>query len=194
MIRIAIFASGRGSNAKRIIEHLQKHPSIKVGLVISNKSTAPVLEMAESYGIPSKVLNRKDFYDEKTTSELLSSFNISFIALAGFLWLIPPFLVKRYEGKMVNLHPSLLPKFGGKGMYGMNVHIAVKAAEEKETGITIHYVNEHFDEGKIIFQARCQVDVTDSPEDIAKKIHALEHEHFPLVIEETILKTIIIQN
>ncbi|MEK7256441.1 MAG: phosphoribosylglycinamide formyltransferase [Bacteroidota bacterium] len=187
MKHIAIFASGTGSNAKKIIEHFRGHDQIAVSLVVSNKATAPVLKIAEENGIPTHVLNRKDFYENQTMLKIFNQYSIDFVVLAGFLILMPTYLVKAYEGRMVNIHPALLPKYGGKGMYGMNVHEAVKQAGDRVTGITIHYINEHYDQGDIVFQATCPVELDDSPEDIAKKIHALEHEHFPKVIEKLIV-------
>jgi len=183
MQRLAIFASGTGSNAKKIIEYFRGKSNIEVALVVSNKSSAPVLAMAEANGVEQLVLNRKAFYESKQLLEVLENRGIDFIVLAGFLWLIPPYLVSQYKNRMINIHPALLPKYGGKGMYGMNVHRAVKAAGEKETGITIHYVNEHYDEGSIVFQASCPISSENDPEDIAKKVQRLEHRHFAPVIE-----------
>ena len=187
MDHIAIFASGTGSNAKKIIEHFRSNPSIKVSLLVSNKATAPVLELARANGIDQYVIDRASFYDSEELLHVFERYQISFIVLAGFLWLIPDYLVKAYAGRMVNIHPALLPKFGGKGMYGKYVHQAVKEAGEKESGITIHYVNENYDEGNIIFQASCPVLETDTPEDIAKKVQQLEHRHFATVIENILV-------
>ncbi len=181
---LAIFASGTGSNAKKIVEHFKHNPNINVSLVVSNKADAPVLDMARSNGIPILVIGRPFFYSTEDILKIFNNFPINFVVLAGFLWLVPSYLVKAFENRMVNIHPALLPKYGGKGMYGMKVHEAVKAAGETETGITIHYVNERYDEGDAIFQAKCQVAPDDTPEDIAQKIHALEHRHFPEVIEK----------
>ncbi|MCB0570699.1 MAG: phosphoribosylglycinamide formyltransferase [Phaeodactylibacter sp.] len=186
MSNLAIFASGTGSNAAKIIEYFREEPNIRVRLVVSNKATAPVLGLAERNGIESMVISRAGFYETETLLQELGARNIDFIVLAGFLWLIPPYLVRAFAGRLVNIHPALLPKYGGKGMYGMNVHRAVKAAGEKETGITIHYVNERYDEGDAIFQARCTIDAGDSPEDIAHKVQVLEHEHFAPVIERLV--------
>ena len=165
------------------MEYFRDNPNIKVCLVVSNKENAPVLGLAQRNGIEPMVLSRAAFYETETMLDELKVREIDFIVLAGFLWLIPPYLVRAFEGKMVNIHPALLPKYGGKGMYGMNVHRAVKAAGDAETGITIHYVNERFDEGDAVFQARCVVDPNDSPEDIAHKVQKLEHKHFAPVIE-----------
>ncbi|MEM1216505.1 MAG: phosphoribosylglycinamide formyltransferase [Bacteroidota bacterium] len=185
MPQIAIFASGTGSNARKIIEYFQDHPSIEVTLVVSNKSAAPVLEMAESFGIATQVIQRKVFYETETLLDDLQS--VDLLVLAGFLWLVPPYLVHAFPHKIVNIHPALLPRYGGKGMYGMHVHQAVAEAGETESGLTIHYVNEVYDEGQIIFQARCALDATDTAEDIAAKVLALEHEHFAPTLEQLLL-------
>lgn len=184
MKHIAIFASGRGSNARKIIEYFQKIEDVKIQLVISNKDTAAVLDMASEYNISTLVINRQQFYKTENLLRELSIFQIDFIVLAGFLWLVPPYLVQAYPEKIVNIHPALLPKYGGKGMYGMNVHKAVYAAKERVSGITIHYVNEKYDEGDVIFQAECPLETADSPEDIARKVLNLEHYHFSRVIHD----------
>jgi phosphoribosylglycinamide formyltransferase 1 len=181
---LAIFASGTGSNAKKIVEHFKHNPNISVSLIVSNKADAPVLDMARANGIPILVIDRPFFYHTEDILKKFNNFSIDFVVLAGFLWLVPSYLVQAFGNRMVNIHPALLPKYGGKGMYGMKVHEAVKAAGETETGITIHYVNERYDEGDAIFQAKCQLTPDDTPEDIAQKIHALEHRHFPQVIEK----------
>ena len=187
MKRIAIFASGNGTNAERIIKHFAGHPSIEVSLVLSNKSTAKVLEKAKNLVVETRVFTRDEFYgSEKVLSELRER-NIDLIVLAGFMWLVPEYLVDAYSNRMINVHPALLPKFGGKGMYGMHVHRAVKEAGETETGITIHLVNEEYDKGRILHQAACLVDVSDTAESIAEKVHQLEYEHFPNTIEAFIL-------
>ncbi len=183
MKNIAIFASGTGSNATRIVEHFNNHPTINVALIISNKKTAKVLDMAKSNSIPTLLINRTSFYKTENLLTDLASHQIDFIALAGFLWLIPPYLVKHFPNKMVNIHPALLPKYGGKGMYGQYVHQAVRANNESISGITLHYVNEHYDEGNIIFQATCPVTTTDSVQDIAKNVLKLEHYYFPRILE-----------
>ena len=183
MKNIAIFASGTGSNATKIVEHFSEHPTIKVALIISNKTTAKVLDMAKSKGIPTLIINRTDFYQTENILTDLANHQIDFIALAGFLWLIPPYLIKAFPNKMVNIHPALLPKYGGKGMYGQHVHKAVRANNEQTSGITLHYVNEHYDEGNIIFQASCPIATTDSPTDIAQHVLKLEHYYFPRVLE-----------
>lgn len=186
MQQLAIFASGTGSNARKIIEYFSGHPSIQVSLVVSNRKTAPVLEMAAGFGIKTLVLQRKEFYE--TENILADLANIDLLVLAGFLWLIPDYLVKAFPQQIVNIHPALLPQYGGKGMYGMNVHRAVSAAQETESGMTIHYVNEHYDEGQIIFQARCAINPSEEAEAIAKKVLKLEHQHFAPVIEQLLLK------
>ena len=186
MERIAIFASGTGSNAKKIIEYFRAHPNIEVKLVVANKPEAPVLEMAAQRGVKTLQINRSEFYQSEKILDELAAAQITFVVLAGFLWLVPPYLTNAYPRRMVNIHPALLPEFGGKGMYGMHVHNAVKENNETETGITIHYVNENYDEGAIIFQATTQLETSDTPEDIAQKIHTLEYEHFPKVIDKVI--------
>lgn len=186
MKNIAILASGNGTNAEAIIHYFEDKPGIQIALIISNRKKAYVLERARNHAIESRVLGREEFYDEHTLTDLLSSFEIDFIVLAGFLWLIPPSLIRAYPDRIVNIHPALLPKYGGAGMYGMHVHEAVKAAGDKETGITIHMVNENYDEGRIIFQARCALDESDSPENIASKVHALEYQYYPGIIESIV--------
>lgn len=181
---IAIFASGTGSNAKKIVEHFKHNHNITVNLIVSNKADAPVLAMAREHGIPTLVIERQEFYETEDILKIFNKFSIGFVVLAGFLWLVPTYLVRAFEKRMVNIHPALLPKYGGKGMYGMRVHEAVKKAGDTETGITIHYVNEQYDDGDIVFQAKCPVRPEDSPEDIAQNIHRLEHRHFPEVIEK----------
>jgi phosphoribosylglycinamide formyltransferase-1 len=181
--RIAIFASGEGSNAQRIIDHFKGSEKASVVLVVSNKATAPVLEKVRLSGIDTLVINREQFYESSGVVDALRNAKIDLIVLAGFLWMIPDNLIKAFPKKIVNIHPALLPKFGGKGMYGMNVHKAVIEAKESETGISIHYVNEHYDEGEIIAQHKCVINENDNPEIVAQKIRKLEHEFFPKVIE-----------
>ncbi len=187
MKNIAIFASGEGTNAQNIIDYFKTSDTIKIALIVSNKVNANVLNRAKQANIPSLVINRVDFYDNNITIEHLKSFNIDFIILAGFLWMIPEDLIKTYPNKIINIHPALLPNYGGKGMYGMKVHQAVIEAKEKESGISIHYVNEHYDEGKIISQHRCYVSENDTAETLAAKIHHLEYKFFPRVIEKVLL-------
>ena len=195
-VHIAIFASGAGTNARKIIDYFEKRASgssingretksvpIKVSLIVCNVPGAGVLEIAEEKGIPSLIINKADF---NTTGyvESLKNAGIDFIVLAGFLWKVPELLVRAYPKAIINIHPALLPKYGGKGLYGARVHEAVIAAKEKESGITIHWVNEHYDEGAIIFQASCSIDASDTAETLANKIHALEHAHFAPTIEK----------
>jgi phosphoribosylglycinamide formyltransferase-1 len=186
MEKIAIFASGTGSNAKKIIEYFDAHPNIEVRLVVANKPDAPVLAMAEQHGVETLLTDRSGFYQSEAILAQLADAQVTFIVLAGFLWLVPAYLVNAYPKRIVNIHPALLPKYGGKGMYGMHVHRAVKQAGVQETGITIHLVNEAYDEGGILFQARCPVKASDTPEQIAGKVRQLEHEHFAPVIEKYI--------
>lgn len=185
---IAIFASGAGSNALKIIEHLKEHVSIQVALIVCNKPDAGVLAIARTHGIPTLLIEKERFFRGDAYLAELQKHHIRFIVLAGFLWKVPDALIKAYPDKIINIHPALLPKYGGKGMYGMRVHEAVIAAGEKESGITIHYVNEHFDEGAPIFQARCPIAPGDTPEQLAQKIHALEHRYFPETVEKTVGK------
>ncbi len=188
MLRLAIFASGNGSNAQRIIEYFEGNPSVTIGMILCNNPGAFVLSRAKNLGVPATVFTRSDFYETSRVPELLEKNQIDFLILAGFIWLIPQNVLKAYQGKIINIHPALLPKFGGKGMYGMKVHEAVIAAREPESGITIHFVDEHYDEGRIIFQARCPVSPADTPESLAGKIHQLEYRYFPEVIEQTVMR------
>lgn len=189
MKRIAIFASGSGSNAEKISEYFAGRTDVEVALILTNNPQAGVIQRARKLHIPVIVFDRTTFYETEKILNLLLNNKIDLIVLAGFMMLIPDFLVHAFPEKMVNIHPALLPKYGGKGMYGSFVHEAVVAAKEKESGITIHFVNEHYDEGNVIFQASCEVTDTDSADDVANKIHVLEHFHFPRVIDEIILKT-----
>ncbi|HJV20850.1 MAG TPA: phosphoribosylglycinamide formyltransferase [Sediminibacterium sp.] len=183
MINLAIFASGAGSNAEKIIEHFKGNENIRVALIFCNKPGAGVLKIAEKHGIRSILIEKEGFFSPESCLLALKEHQIDFIVLAGFLWKIPDALVNAYRGKIVNIHPALLPNYGGKGMYGMRVHEAVINAGVSESGITIHYVDEHYDEGDIIFQAKCSIEPGDTPEILAQKIHILEHRHFPEVIE-----------
>lgn len=186
MKKIAIFASGSGSNAENIIRFFAKNPEISVNSIFCNMPGAYVLERAKNYNIPTFVFNREEMKNPEKVLNQLQKQEIDFIVLAGFLWLLPSCITAAYPNRIVNIHPALLPKYGGKGMYGEKVHQAVIAAGEKESGITIHYVNEHYDEGSPIFQARCSIHPEDTPDTLAAKVHALEYEHFPKVIEEVI--------
>ncbi len=184
MKRIAIFASGSGSNAEKIIEYFSKAPGTEVSLVLSNNPDAFVLDRASRLKVPSYVFDREQFYRSDQVPDILREIGIDLIVLAGFLWLVPENILRGWPGRILNIHPALLPKFGGKGMYGERVHRAVIEAGEKETGISIHLVNEKYDEGQIIFQEKFPILPGDTPESIAERIHKLEHEHFPKVIEK----------
>ena len=187
MINIAIFASGTGSNARKIVEYFSNHDDICVNLIVSNKREAKVLELANEYdGICSFVLEKDYFYRSEDLLNVLEAEDVDYIILAGFLWLVPPYLIQKFPNRILNIHPALLPKFGGKGMYGMNVHRAVKAAMEKESGPTIHLVNEDYDKGAILFQKTAPLNPNDTPEDIAAKVLKLEHQHYSSVIEDYI--------
>ena len=188
MINIAIFASGSGTNAENIIKYFKSNNQININLILSNKKEAFVLKRAEKYNIPYFVFTKEEFYKSEKILKKLKEYNIDFVVLAGFLLLIPANIINNYKNKIVNIHPALLPKYGGKGMYGNNVHKAVKLNNETETGITIHYVNEKYDEGAIIFQAKCNIDVDDSIEKIADKVHKLEYKYFPVIIEKILQK------
>lgn len=180
--RIAIFASGSGSNVQRIAEFFDGKGLLEISAIYCNNPGAYVLERAKTAGIPSVLFNRNDFYNSSFILNDLKSRNIDWIILAGFLWLIPESILKVYPQRVINIHPALLPAYGGKGMFGMKVHKSVIAAGEKQSGITIHHVNELYDEGDIIFQATCQIQPGDTPEMLAAKIHELEYEYFPVVI------------
>ena len=189
MIRLAIFVSGSGTNCENIIRHFIGHPQIEVALVLSNRSDAFALTRAQRLGIETVVTGKADFNDPARLMPLLESHKIDFIVLAGFLLMIPDFLVKAYEHRMINLHPALLPRFGGKGMYGHHVHEAVEAAGETQTGMTVHWVSNVCDGGEIIAQFRTPLSPDDTPDDIAAKEHALEMAHFPSVVEEVVLSS-----
>lgn len=188
--RISVFASGSGSNAQKFFEFFQDHPEIEIVSVFTNNKSAGVIERSNNFEIPYHIYNRTYWQTGEVIMNLLEEEQVDFIVLAGFMLLIPNNLVKAYPNRIFNIHPALLPKFGGQGMYGMNVHKAVKAAEETESGITIHFVNENYDEGQIIAQASCLIDPSDSAEDIAKKVLRLEHENYPKVVGEVIHKSI----
>lgn len=189
MKQIAIFASGTGTNAAKIIDYFNKNEGKKlarVALIVCNKPTAGVLNIASANQIPTLLIDKETFFKCDAYVSTLKAAEINFIILAGFLWKIPEKLITAYPNKIINIHPALLPKYGGKGMYGNFVHEAVIANKEKESGITIHFVNEYFDEGETIFQATCTVENDDTPESLAAKIHVLEHTHFAKVIEEVL--------
>jgi phosphoribosylglycinamide formyltransferase-1 len=185
--KVAVFASGNGTNAEKIFDQFKDHPQIEVALLFANKAGVGVLERAKRYKIPSLVFNRADFYHSDVVLKRLKEEQIDLVVLAGFMWLVPEQLVNAFPDRIVNIHPALLPKYGGKGMYGMHVHEAVKAANEMETGITIHFVNQHYDEGSIIAQFACAIDPNDSATEIARKVQLLEHENYPKVIAEVVL-------
>ena len=190
MPRIAIFASGSGSNAREIIKYFKGHQVIQVGLIVTNRQNAGVLQHAEEHNIPAIHIPKSSFKDKETLLNALKEYKIDWIILAGFLLLIPAFLIQVFSKKIINIHPSLLPKYGGKGMYGHHVHEAVKANKEKNAGLTIHYVNENFDEGEYIFQASTAIEPHWNANEIASAVLKLEHQHFAKVIEQTILDTI----
>jgi len=186
--RIAIFASGSGSNAQKIMEHFKRNADAEVVLVLTNNPEAYVLQRADNFEIPSHIFDRHEFYETEDVIRLLKNLQIDLIVLAGFLWLVPTSLLKAFPNKIINIHPSLLPKYGGKGMYGDKVHNAILAAKEEESGITIHFVNQNFDDGEIIHQSRFRIDADDDLEMIKFKGQQLEHTHFPKVVENLLKK------
>ena len=188
MRNIAIFASGSGTNAENIMRYFSNNKSAIVSLVLSNRREAYVLKRAASLNVRSVFFDRKDLYEKDKVTRYLSMYKIDFIVLAGFLWLIPESILNIYDKRIINIHPALLPKYGGKGMYGEKVHETVIAKHDKESGITIHYVNNRYDDGDIIFQTRCKVTPEDTPDTLATKVHALEYKHFPVIIEELVSK------
>ena len=190
MKRIVIFASGSGTNAENIIRFFQKNENASVVLVLTNNPQAKVLDRCKSLGVSALSFNRVAFSKTNDVLNILKASKPDLIVLAGFLWKMPETILNAFPNKMINIHPALLPKYGGKGMYGMHVHQAVVANNETETGITIHYVNENYDEGAIIFQAKCDVLPLDTAEEVAEKIHDLEMAHFPKVVEELLIKNI----
>jgi len=188
MKRIVIFASGSGSNAENLIKFFLNNVHVEVTHVMTNNPHAKVLERAKNLNISAFSFNRQAFSKSDDVLNILKTFQPDLIVLAGFLWKFPEHILAAFPNKVINIHPALLPNYGGKGMYGMHVHHAIVANKEIETGISIHYVNEHYDEGALIFQATCPVLPTDTAEGVAEKIHALEMEHFPKVIEELLSK------
>ncbi|CCX66812.1 phosphoribosylglycinamide formyltransferase [Prevotella sp. CAG:1058] len=188
MTNIAVFVSGNGTNCENIIKYFQDDNDINISLVISNRQDAYALKRAAKYGVTCKVLSKSEINDEHIILPILQKFSIDFIVLAGFMLIVPEFIINKYYNKVINIHPSLLPKFGGKGMYGHHVHEAVKAAGETETGITIHFVNNICDGGEIIAQFKINLTQHDSVEDIESKIHLLEQKHFPNVIKDVVNK------
>jgi phosphoribosylglycinamide formyltransferase-1 len=188
MRNIAVFASGSGTNAENIIKYFSNQNTARVSLVLSNKRQALVLKRAEALNIRTLFFEHKEFYVSGKVLRYLTLYKIDFIVLAGFLWLVPESILEQYPGRIINIHPALLPAYGGKGMYGDAVHKAVIANHDKESGITVHYVNKHYDKGDIIFQKRCKVAKDETPESLAEKVHALEYAHFPKVIEDIVIK------
>ena len=186
MKRIAVFASGSGTNAENLINYFSNQKRATVSLVLTNKPDAYVLERVRKHSVETGIFDRNDFYDSSNVLDLLKKEKIDFIVLAGFLWLVPGDLIEYYRGRIVNIHPALLPDYGGKGMYGSKVHEAVIKNGETKSGITIHLVNEVYDAGDIIFQASCDIDPNESPESLAQKIHQLEYRYFPEVVEDAI--------
>lgn len=184
MKKIAIFASGSGSNAENIVQYFKERENLNIECIYSNKNDAHVLERARKYLIPTRVFDKDEFYTTDNILNELKDKGINLIVLAGFLWLVPQNLTNNFP--IINIHPALLPKYGGKGMYGQKVHEAVIANKEKESGITIHYVNDRYDEGQIIFQAKCEVLPNDTPDDVAHKVHQLEYEYFPAIIDKVL--------
>ena len=183
MKNIAIFASGSGTNAENLIRFFRTSTYGRVKLVLSNRPDAGVLARAQTLDVETVVFNREQFYQSQDILDLLVERSIDYVVLAGFLWLVPEYLLEPFENRMINVHPALLPKYGGKGMYGHHVHAAVIENREEESGITIHRVNQKYDDGSIVFQARCRVEAGDTPEILAQRIHQLEYEHFPVVVE-----------
>jgi phosphoribosylglycinamide formyltransferase 1 len=188
MLHLALFASGNGSNAQRIIEYFAENPAIEVSMLLCNRPEAHVLTRAAHLKIPSTVFNRATFYETDKIPELLKTNRIDYLILAGFLWLIPHNILALYPGKIINIHPALLPKHGGKGMYGIKVHQSVISAGDSESGITIHSVDSNYDEGSIIFQAKCPVSSNETPESLAGKVHMLEYRYFAEVIEKFVTR------
>jgi phosphoribosylglycinamide formyltransferase-1 len=185
-IHVAIFASGAGSNAQKLIDHFRHHSLIKIALIVCNKPGAGVLTIAQKENIPTLLIEKEKFFRGNAYVDEIKQHNVDFIVLAGFLWKVPVALIKAFQQGIINIHPALLPNYGGKGMYGRFVHEAVIEAKEKESGISIHYVDELYDHGQLIFQARCTIEANDTADSLAQKIHALEHEHYPIIVEKVI--------
>jgi len=184
---IALFASGNGSNAEKFFEHFRNHSSIKVSCLLSNNADAYALTRAKNNQVSTFTFNQREFRDSEVVLHYLQDQGITHIVLAGFMWLVPQYLIQAYPDSIINIHPALLPKYGGKGMYGKHVHDAVIENKEDESGITIHYVNEIYDDGKIIFQGRCKVLPEDNSETLAQCVHQLEYEYYPKVVEAVVL-------
>ncbi|WKN45096.1 phosphoribosylglycinamide formyltransferase [Tunicatimonas pelagia] len=188
MKQLAVFASGSGTNAERIFERFRDHTSIRVAVLFTNNPNAGVIARAARFNIPVEIFEKNALTETDKVLEILQSYQVGWIALAGFMLMIPQNLINAFPKRIINIHPALLPAYGGKGMYGMNVHRAVVEAQEEVTGITIHYVNENYDEGAVIFQVGCTIQPYDTAETIAEKVHHLEHEYYPQIIEETMDK------
>jgi phosphoribosylglycinamide formyltransferase-1 len=186
--RIAIFASGSGSNAQKLMEYFKDSTEAEIALVLTNNPDAYVIQRADNFEIPSHIFDRNEFYKTDHIVDLLNDLGIDLIVLAGFLWLIPENLIKKYPDRIINIHPAILPKFGGKGMYGDHVHKAIMQAKESEGGITIHYVNENYDEGAYIYQAKYKIEPSDNLEMIKFKGQQLEHLHYPRIVESILRK------
>lgn len=187
MVRLAIFASGSGSNAENIVNYFRESEKIRVSLILTNNPKAGVIARGRRLNIPVVVFSKHTFTSSDDILKILKAYNTEWIILAGFLWLFPGRLIKEFSKRIINIHPALLPKYGGKGMWGHHVHEAVVANKESESGITIHYVNEHYDEGEIIYQAKCSLDEKDNAHCLAEKIHQLEYFYFPKIIESEII-------
>jgi phosphoribosylglycinamide formyltransferase-1 len=181
--RVVLFASGSGSNAQRLMEHFEMHPQIRVVSLFSNNPAAYALQRAERFGVPTHVFDRQQFRDG-TVLQQVEAYTPDLIVLAGFLWLVPAAFIRAFPNRIINIHPGLLPRYGGKGMHGLHVHQAVLANQEKESGITIHYVNEYYDQGAAIYQQVCPVLTGDTPEQLAGRVLQLEHEHLPRIVEQ----------
>lgn len=186
--RLALLASGSGTNVANFINYFGKHANVEVALVVSDRAGAYVLERAAAAGVPHAYIDRKKWQDESSIIRFFSDHRIDAIILAGFLMLVPSYLVRHFEGRILNIHPALLPDFGGKGMYGMHVHKAVLDAGARESGISIHLVDEEYDRGHILFQAKTTIDPDDTPDTLAAKVHALEYAHYPQVVEAYLSK------
>ncbi|WP_430817572.1 phosphoribosylglycinamide formyltransferase [Carboxylicivirga sp. RSCT41] len=184
MKKIVLFASGSGSNVENIVKYFKENTKVEISKVYTNNANAYVIERCKNLSIPCSIFGRKEFRENLSVLNDIQTIQPDLIVLAGFLWLVPPAYVQAFPNKIINIHPALLPKYGGKGMFGHHVHEAVVANKEKESGITIHYVNEKYDDGNIIRQEKCTLDSNDTPEDVASKVHALEYEYFPLAIKE----------
>lgn len=185
-VNIAVFASGSGTNAENLFKYFANHPKVAVSLLVCSNPNAGVIDKAANHKIPVLVLDRENFYNSKVFMEVLSAQSIGFIVLAGFLWMVPSYLIGAFKNRIINIHPSLLPKYGGKGMYGAKVHQAVLQQQELESGITIHYVNEQYDEGEVIIQAKTIIEPNETVESLQRKIQQLEHKHLPEIVEAVV--------